>query len=127
MASKNQKFKKKRQGKCKLIRSFCTEFLCVSVGFESQAAQPCPPALIGRFTYTHDSGSTQTCSSSSSLAVCPSWDTMTFDYTKCSTEQAFSSSLFIKMSKRRIFLKYIVMCKIVYSVYDKLGIIVSFS
>lgn len=87
---------------------FCSEFVCLSVGFESQAAQPCPPALIGRFTYTHDSGSTQTCSSSSSLAVCPSWDTMTFDYTKCSTEQAFSSNLFMKLAniktQRRIFL-----------------------
>lgn len=95
-----------------LVNCFCTEFLCVSVGFESQAAQPCPPALIGRFTYTHDSGSTQTCSSSSSLAVCPSWDTMTFDYTKCSTEQAFSSNLFMKMSKHQnstqIFFKCIV-------------------
>nr|XP_034301244.1 uncharacterized protein LOC105330858 isoform X2 [Crassostrea gigas] len=70
--------------------------IMVKQGFESQAAQPCPPALIGRFTYTHDSGSTQTCSSSSSLAVCPSWDTMTFDYTKCSTEQAFSKEGVVK-------------------------------
>jgi hypothetical protein len=64
----------------------------VLVGYESQAAQPCPPSLIGRFTYTHDTGTSQTCSSSSSLAVCPSWSTMTFNYTKCATEQAFSSN-----------------------------------
>ncbi|KAK3097990.1 hypothetical protein FSP39_015096 [Pinctada imbricata] len=64
--------------------------MLIKKGFESDVKQWCPPPLRGNFTYVHDDGTSTTCSGSSNLAVCPSWTTMTFDYTLCSTPQAFS-------------------------------------
>lgn len=60
-------------------------------GYEASTVQWCPTPLLGRFTYVHNDGTTDSCSASSELQVCPSWTRMTFDYTKCSTKQAFSS------------------------------------
>jgi hypothetical protein len=51
----------------------------------------CPVPLLGNFTYSHNDGSTTTCGAlTSNLNVCPSWTTMTYNYTQCSTIQAFS-------------------------------------
>lgn len=64
--------------------------MIVFKGYESSVVQWCPVPLLGRFTYVHNDGSTNTCSSSSDLQVCPTWTRMQFDYTKCPTKQAFS-------------------------------------
>ncbi|XP_061164537.1 uncharacterized protein LOC133173572 [Saccostrea echinata] len=63
----------------------------VRKGYESSVKQWCPIPLLGNFTYTHNDGTTTTCSGNSGLTVCPSWTTMEFDYSKCPTIQAFSS------------------------------------
>ncbi|XP_078324582.1 uncharacterized protein LOC144622621 [Crassostrea virginica] len=63
----------------------------VRKGYEQSVKQWCPIPLLGAFTYNHTDGTTTTCSGNSGLTVCPSWTTMKFDYTKCSTVQAFSS------------------------------------
>lgn len=60
-------------------------------GYESSTVQWCPTPLLGRFTYVHNDGTSDSCSASSELQVCPSWTRMTFDYTKCTRKQAFSS------------------------------------
>lgn len=62
------------------------------LGKETQAKQWCPSPLLARFTYKHvTANGTETCTGVSSLDVCTNRTTMTFDYTKCSTTQAFSS------------------------------------
>ncbi|XP_078324661.1 uncharacterized protein LOC144617761 [Crassostrea virginica] len=53
--------------------------------------QWCPNAFLGKFSYIHNTGSVQTCTSSSELSTCSDWRRMIFDYTKCSTIQAFSA------------------------------------
>nr|XP_022322382.1 uncharacterized protein LOC111123938 isoform X5 [Crassostrea virginica] len=62
----------------------------VAEGHESSAKQWCPIPLLGNFTYTHNDGSATSCTSASGLSLCPTWNTLTFDYTKCATEQIFS-------------------------------------
>ena len=56
--------------------------------------QWCPVPLRARFSYTHNDGSALTCGGGSSLSLCPDWSILTFDYSLCSTEQAFSSNKF---------------------------------
>ncbi|KAJ8298108.1 hypothetical protein KUTeg_024639 [Tegillarca granosa] len=52
--------------------------------------QQCPPPFLGTFTYTYNDGSSH-CGSNSSWDVCSTKNTMTFDYTACSTKVAFTS------------------------------------
>lgn len=65
------------------------------LGYETSVKQWCPVPLRATFTYIHNDGSTSTCGGGSSLSLCPDWSTMTFDYSLCSTEQAFSSVLLL--------------------------------
>lgn len=76
-----------------LMIHMINNLLKLFVGYENSVKQWCPIPLLGTFTYIHNDGSTSTCNSNSGLSVCPSWTTMTFDYTKCSTVQAFSSRI----------------------------------
>lgn len=63
-------------------------------GYTNEVKQWCPVPLLGKFTYQHHDGPTTTCSSSSDLRVCPDWTTMAFNYSLCSTTQAFSRMLY---------------------------------
>uniref|UniRef100_K1QKL4 Uncharacterized protein n=1 Tax=Magallana gigas TaxID=29159 RepID=K1QKL4_MAGGI len=59
-------------------------------GHENNVGQWCPTFLLGAFSYTHNTGSVVTCNTASNLDVCANWTTLTFDYAKCPTIQAFS-------------------------------------
>lgn len=78
--------------------------LVIVVGFENSVNQWCPIPLLGNFTYAHNDGTTTTCNGNSGLSVCPTWTTMKFDYSKCSTVQAFSSTIFLYFILREILL-----------------------
>lgn len=71
---------------CFSIQCFCF----VNQGHENNVGQWCPTFLLGAFSYTHNTGSVVTCNTASNLDVCANWTTLNFDYTKCSTIQAFS-------------------------------------
>jgi len=60
----------------------------------SSASITCPDYLLGRFSYTYDAGSGNTCTSSSNLDVCTDNTLMTFNYTACSTPQGYSSKYY---------------------------------
>ncbi|KAJ8298110.1 hypothetical protein KUTeg_024641, partial [Tegillarca granosa] len=64
--------------------------MLVKQGYEANVKQTCPTPLQGVFSYTSNDGSTSSCGSGSQVDVCTSTDTMTYDYTKCSTVQAYS-------------------------------------
>ncbi|XP_078323061.1 uncharacterized protein LOC144622289 [Crassostrea virginica] len=63
----------------------------VRQGKEGEVKQWCPIPLLGTFAYTHNDGTTVSCAGNSILNVCNAWTTMIYDYSKCSTVQAFSS------------------------------------
>lgn len=65
-------------------------FFLVNQGHENSVGQWCPTFLLGAFSYTHNTGSVVTCNTASNLDVCANWTTLTFDYAKCPTVQAFS-------------------------------------
>lgn len=65
-------------------------FYFVNQGHENSVGQWCPTFLLGAFSYTHNTGSVVTCNTASDLDVCANWTTLTFDYAKCPTIQAFS-------------------------------------
>lgn len=67
-----------------------TIFFLVNQGHENSVGQWCPTFLLGAFSYTHNTGSVVTCNTASNLDVCANWTTLTFDYAKCPTVQAFS-------------------------------------
>lgn len=77
------------------------------VGQETTVKQWCPNPLLGTFFYTVDNGTTQTCGNGSRVDVCATWTTMTFDYTKCSSEVLSSKRMKIRRKKRSIFNKKI--------------------
>ncbi|XP_048778341.2 uncharacterized protein LOC125682012 [Ostrea edulis] len=52
--------------------------------------QYCADPFLGTFTYSHNTGSTETCGSNSQVDVCEDRTTMKFNYSLCSTEQGFS-------------------------------------
>lgn len=81
------------------------------VGQETTVKQWCPNPLLGTFFYTIDNGTTQTCGNGSRVDVCATWTTMTFDYTKCSSEvlsskrwklDARNAAFSIKKFKRKL-------------------------
>lgn len=69
---------------------FYNFFYFVNQGHENSVGQWCPTFLLGAFSYTHNTGSVVTCNTASNLDVCANWTTLTFDYAKCPTVQAFS-------------------------------------
>ncbi|XP_061164536.1 uncharacterized protein LOC133173571 [Saccostrea echinata] len=64
----------------------------VKKGFERSVKQWCPVPLLGTFSYIHDTGSVVNCVSGSEVSACPDWTYLAFNYSQCSTIQAFSAA-----------------------------------
>lgn len=75
---------------CFVLSLHCFFFNFVYQGHENSVGQWCPTFLLGAFSYAHNTGSVVTCNTASNLDVCANWTTLTFEYTKCPTIQAFS-------------------------------------
>ncbi|XP_021351250.1 neurogenic locus notch homolog protein 1-like [Mizuhopecten yessoensis] len=64
--------------------------MLVKQGYETNSKQTCTTPFLGTFTYQYNDGSSTSCGTGSEWDVCSDTSMMTFNYSKCSTNVAFT-------------------------------------